>query len=154
MKDINTIYTDSAEETEQCGAALAAELLQNASLPRFLALFGDLGVGKTAFVRGFASVVTPGAAVRSPTFSLVNEYRARPLSLFHFDMYRIESEDDLYSIGFDDYLAREGFCLTEWSENIIDFIPKDCFRVTIEKDDPQNTDHRRITIQLCKEGAE
>lgn len=153
MKDINTIYTASAEETEQCGATLATELLQNASLPRFVALFGDLGVGKTAFVRGFASVVTPGAAVRSPTFSLVNEYRARPLSLFHFDMYRIESEDDLYSIGFDDYLAREGFCLTEWSENIVEFIPENCIKVTIEKDDPANTDHRCITVQLCKEGA-
>ena len=153
MKDINTIYTASAEETEQCGAALAKDLLQDASLPRFVALFGNLGVGKTAFVRGFASVVTPGAAVRSPTFSLVNEYRARPLSLFHFDMYRIESEDDLYSIGFDDYLAREGFCLTEWSENIVEYIPNDCIKVTIEKDDHTNTDHRRITVQLCKEGV-
>ena len=119
MEKINTIYTTCAEQTEQCGAGLAEYLLKDATLPRFVALFGDLGVGKTAFVRGFASVVTPGAAVRSPTFSLVNEYRARPLSLFHFDMYRIESEDDLLSIGFDDYLMRDGFCLTEWSENIL-----------------------------------
>ncbi len=148
MKEISTIYTSSAAETEKCGAELATHLLQNATLSRFVALFGDLGVGKTAFVRGFASVVTPGAAVRSPTFSLVNEYRARPLSLFHFDMYRIESEDDLLSIGFDDYLMRDGFCLTEWSENILEFLPEDCVRVTIEKDDPQNTDHRRITISF------
>ena len=153
MKDTNTVYTTCAAETEQCGAELASLLLQDATLPRFVALFGDLGVGKTAFVRGFASVVTPSAAVRSPTFSLVNEYRARPLSLFHFDMYRIESEDDLLSIGFDDYLARDGFCLTEWSENILEFIPADCVRVTIEKDDPENTDHRRITISFCKEAA-
>ena len=68
-------------------------------------------------------------------------------------MYRIESEDDLLSIGFDDYLARDGFCLTEWSENILEFIPADCVRVTIEKDDPENTDHRRITISFCKEAA-
>ena len=153
MKDTNTVYTTCAAETEQCGAELAILLLQEATLPRFVALFGDLGVGKTAFVRGFASVVAPNAAVRSPTFSLVNEYRARPLSLFHFDMYRIESEDDLLSIGFDDYLARDGFCLTEWSENILEFIPADCVRVTIEKDDPENTDHRRITISFCKEAA-
>lgn len=153
MKDISTIYTTCTEETENCGATLARELLQDASLPRFVALFGDLGVGKTAFVRGFASVIAPGAAVRSPTFSLVNEYRARPHALFHFDMYRIESEDDLLSIGFDDYLMRDGFCLTEWSENIIDFIPDDCIRVSIEKNDSQNTDHRRITIKLCQEGA-
>ena len=153
MNSTSTIYTTSAQETEKCGAELAKLLLQDATLPRFVALFGDLGVGKTAFVRGFASVVTPGAAVRSPTFSLVNEYRARPLSLFHFDMYRIESEDDLLSIGFDDYLMRDGFCLTEWSENIVEFLPEDCVRVSIEKDDPQNTDHRRITISFCKEEA-
>ena len=152
MKETSTIYTTCAEQTEQCGASLAEYLLKDATLPRFVALFGDLGVGKTAFVRGFASVVTPGSAVRSPTFSLVNEYRARPLSLFHFDMYRIESEDDLLSIGFDDYLTRDGFCLTEWSENILEFLPDDCVRVTIEKDDPQNTDHRRITVSFCKEG--
>lgn len=151
MEKINTMYTTCAKQTEQCGASLAEYLLKDATLPRFVALFGDLGVGKTAFVRGFASVVTPGAAVRSPTFSLVNEYRARPLSLFHFDMYRIESEDDLLSIGFDDYLMRDGFCVTEWSENILEFLPDDCVRVTIEKDDPQNTDHRRITVSFCKE---
>ena len=153
MENTSTIYTTCAAETEQCGAELAARLLGDATLPRFVALFGDLGVGKTAFVRGFASVVAPNALVRSPTFSLVNEYRARPLSLFHFDMYRIGSEDDLYSIGFDDYLARDGFCLTEWSENILEFIPADAVRVTIEKDDAENTDHRRITILLPKEGA-
>jgi tRNA threonylcarbamoyladenosine biosynthesis protein TsaE len=151
MEKINTIYTTCAEQTEQCGASLAEYLLKDATLPRFVALFGDLGVGKTAFVRGFASVVTPGAAVRSPTFSLVNEYRARPLSLFHFDMYRIESEDDLLSIGFDDYLMRDGFCLTEWSENILEFIPDESVRVTIEKDDAENTDRRRITISFSKE---
>ena len=163
MKDTSIVYTTSAAETEHCGAELAKLLLQDATLPRFVALFGDLGVGKTAFVRGFvgktafvrgfASVVTPGAPVRSPTFSLVNEYRARPLSLFHFDMYRIESEDDLLSIGFDDYLMRDGFCLTEWSENILEFIPEESVRVTIEKDDAENTDHRRITISFSKEGA-
>lgn len=154
MKETSIVYTTCAVQTEQCGAELAKLLLQDATLPRFVALFGDLGVGKTAFVRGFASVVAPGAAVRSPTFSLVNEYRARPLSLFHFDMYRIESEDDLLSIGFDDYLMRDGFCLTEWSENILEFIPDDCVRVSIEKDDPENTDHRRISILFCKEGAQ
>ena len=152
MKEINTIYTTCAEQTEQCGAQLAQQLLQDATLPRFIALFGDLGVGKTAFVRGFASVITPGAAVRSPTFSIVNEYRAKPHALFHFDMYRIESEDDLLSIGFDDYLARDGFCMTEWSENITEAIPEAVVRVHIEKNDPDHADNRRITIAFCKEG--
>ena len=76
-----------------------------------MALYGDLGAGKTAFVRGFASILAPGVAVHSPTFALVNEYRApEHPPLFHFDMYRIGSEDELYSMGYEDYLDR-GICL-------------------------------------------
>ena len=122
----------------------------NESLPRFVALYGDLGVGKTAFVRGFASVICPGAAVRSPTFSLVYEHRGKPFDLFHFDMYRIEDEDDLYSIGFDDYLERNGVCLVEWSENIPYALPPHHIAVTIEKDDLTTPDHRVITIEEKK----
>ena len=99
-----TITTHSPEETEAVGAALARLLEGDKSCPTFIAMYGDLGVGKTAFVRGLASVMAPGRGVRSPTFSLVNEYRvAGKKPLFHFDMYRIESEEDLYSIGFEDY---------------------------------------------------
>ena len=102
-----TVTTARVDETEDFGARLARLLLADPSLPRYIALAGDLGVGKTAFVRGFASVVSPGAAVRSPTFALVNEYRVPKMPpVFHFDMYRITSEDDLYSIGYDDYLDR------------------------------------------------
>ena len=103
----------SAAETEQIGAALARAMLSD-PLPPFVALYGDLGVGKTAFVRGFTSAIAPEARVKSPTFSLVNEYRGATTSVFHFDLYRIEGEDDLYSIGFYDYLDRRGICLTEW----------------------------------------
>ena len=88
-------YTLSTEETETFGASIAELIASDASLPRFIALFGDLGVGKTAFVRGFASKIAPSSRVKSPTFALVNEYRGEPLSVFHFDMYRIESEDEL-----------------------------------------------------------
>ena len=84
MHKLDTIYTQSVSETEQCGASLARRFSDETSLPRFVALYGDLGVGKTAFVRGFASVIAPCAVVRSPTFALVNEYRAKPLSVFHF----------------------------------------------------------------------
>ncbi|MBQ9784624.1 MAG: tRNA (adenosine(37)-N6)-threonylcarbamoyltransferase complex ATPase subunit type 1 TsaE [Clostridia bacterium] len=146
-----SLYTYSVEETEQYGATLARALVQDATLPRFVALYGDLGVGKTAFVRGFASVVAPNSIVRSPTFALVNEYRARPLSLFHFDMYRIDSEDDLISIGYDDYLARPGICLVEWSEKIPYAIPEEHVRVTIEKCDPASPDARRITTCIITE---
>ncbi|MBQ9098861.1 MAG: tRNA (adenosine(37)-N6)-threonylcarbamoyltransferase complex ATPase subunit type 1 TsaE [Clostridia bacterium] len=148
----NHIHTTSAAETEAVGASLAMEMTKDASLPPFIALYGDLGVGKTAFVRGFASVFCEGIAVRSPTFALVNEYRGKSKTLFHFDMYRITGEDDLYSIGYDDYLARDGICLVEWSENIPFALPDDYLKVTIEKDDATSPDSRIIHIikeSLC-----
>ena len=148
MKIIQSIRTQSAEETEAVGASLAKRMTENGDLPLFLALYGDLGVGKTAFVRGFASVISPESIVRSPTFALVNEYRAKPMSLFHFDMYRIESEDDLYSIGFYDYLERRGICLVEWSEKMPYALPEEYLKVTIEKDDPETPNSRKITIVL------
>ncbi len=142
-----TIQTDSTEQTEAFGARLAQWMLDEPSLPRYIALAGDLGVGKTALVRGFASVAAPGAAVRSPTFALINEYRTdhHMPPVFHFDMYRITSEDDLYSIGYDDYLDR-GICLVEWSENIPYGMPDEFLRVLIEKCDPSLPDLRRITV--------
>ncbi len=139
--------SSSAGETEKIGAELAMSMMEDASLPPFIALYGDLGVGKTAFVRGFASVIAPKSAVRSPTFALVNEYRAKPLSLFHFDMYRISSEDDLLSIGFYDYLDRPGICLVEWSEHIPYALPDDYLRVEIVKIDPEKPDSRLITVR-------
>ena len=138
--------SSNTAETEAVGAELANAMLADPSLPRFVALYGDLGVGKTAFVRGFASVITPTALVRSPTFALVNEYRAKPHVLFHFDMYRIESEDDLDSIGFYDYLDR-GICLVEWSERIPYALPDDHLRVKIEKDVSIGEDYRKITLE-------
>ena len=151
MELIGQTVTTSAEETEALGAALATRMTQDLDIPPFLALYGDLGVGKTAFVRGFASVIAPASLVRSPTFALVNEYRAKPRSLFHFDMYRIEDEDDLYSIGFYDYLDRPGICLVEWSENIPYALPDRYLRVCIEKQDPSRPELRRITVSLIGE---
>ena len=145
------IYTASPEQTERVGAQLAQRLLDEPPLPRYIALYGDLGVGKTAFTRGVASVLCPGAAVRSPTFALVNEYRGQ-VPMFHFDMYRITGEDDLYSIGYDDYLLRDGVVLVEWSENIPFALPDEYLRVTITKNDPQAPDSREILIEeviLC-----
>ena len=89
------LVTHTPEETEAAGARLARLMEDRAELPAFVALYGDLGVGKTAFVRGFASVTSPGSAVRSPTFALVNEYRRGARPVFHFDMYRIEDDDEL-----------------------------------------------------------
>ncbi len=151
MMEPEKIYTASPEQTEQAGAELAKRLLAEPTLPRYIALYGDLGVGKTAFTRGVAGVLCPGAAVRSPTFALVNEYRGQ-VPVFHFDMYRITGEEDLYSIGYDDYLLRDGVILVEWSENIPFALPDEFLRVTIGKNDPTMPDSREILIEevtLC-----
>lgn len=144
----HTAQSNSPAETERLGAHLANMLQDDATLPRFVALYGDLGVGKTAFVRGFASLLSPESLVRSPTFTLVNEYRNKTTkkSLFHFDMYRIDSEDDLYSMGFDDYPDR-GICIAEWCEKIPYALPLHYLRVTITKNDVQQPDSREILIE-------
>ncbi len=137
--------TNSPEETEEIGREVAEKLAARKK-PAFVALYGDLGVGKTAFVRGFASVFSPSSAVRSPTFALVNEYRGKPYSVYHFDMYRITDEDELYSIGFYDYLGL-GICITEWSENIEYALPETYTKITIEKTDTARENERRIRIE-------
>ena len=144
------LFTHSVEETENYGAILAQRLSEDSSLPKFIALYGDLGVGKTAFVRGFTSVFAKNARVKSPTFALVNEYKGDGLSVFHFDMYRICDEDELYSIGFYDYQDRNGICLVEWSENIEYALPEQYFSVKIEKTEncEENTELRKITTEL------
>lgn len=135
--------TKSTSETEAVGARLAAYLLKNAPRRAFVALFGEMGVGKTAFSRGFCAALGI-SEVRSPTYAIVNEYKKGTLPVFHFDMYRIESEDDLASIGFDDYLRREGYAISEWSENIEGELPADAICVRIERTD--SGDGRAITI--------
>lgn len=136
------LFTASTEETEGVGRALAQSLLEQGRKSVFVALYGDLGVGKTAFTRGFVSAICP-ARVKSPTYTVVNEYRGGCVPVFHFDMYRIDGEDDLYSTGFYDYLET-GYLLSEWSENIPFALPRERIAVTIEKD---GVDARRITIE-------
>ena len=104
-----------------------------------------MGVGKTAFTTGFASHFSV-SGVKSPTYTVMNEYRGRA-TIYHFDMYRITDGDDLYSIGYDDYIESDGFCLVEWSENIEDFIPEGAVFVTIERC-PEDENKRRITFDL------
>ena len=141
------LTSNSTEETEQIGAALAERMLSDDSLPKFVALYGDLGVGKTAFIRGFTARIAPNARVKSPTFALVHEYRGTPLSVFHFDLYRIEEEDELYSIGFYDYLDRSGICLTEWSEKIEYALPDTYLRVEIVKTSAEHPDAREVRLE-------
>lgn len=149
MQSYKEIITNSPEETEAVGFSLAKELETDLTLPSFIALYGDLGVGKTAFVRGFTKVFSPNALVRSPTFALVNEYPTRGgRRVFHFDMYRITDEDDLYSIGYYDYLDDGSICLVEWSENIPYAIPEEHIRVEIIKTNLEKADERLIKIEI------
>ncbi len=141
---IKEFHTRSVEETEGVGRELA--LAMDKSKPAFIAMYGDLGVGKTAFVRGLASVLAPTARVKSPTYTVVNKYEGGIVPLYHMDVYRINDEDELYSIGFDDYV-REGICVVEWSENIPESIPCDALRVTIEKEG-ENFEMRKITVEV------
>ncbi len=131
--------THSPEETEKIGEALAKSLQPGT----ILAYRGDLGAGKTAFTRGLARGLGCKETVTSPTYTIVNEYLGGRLPLFHFDMYRLASSDDLWDIGWEDYLEREGVCAVEWSENVQDAM-EDAITVTIEKLG-ENT--RQITIE-------
>ena len=132
---MNGIYqTNSAEETEKIGEALATFLKKNEARSRTVAFRGEMGVGKTAFTRGFGRPLGIHT-VKSPTYTVVNEYRGTGGSIFHFDMYRIADEDELYAIGFEDYLRRDGFLLIEWSENVEGALPEDTVTVTIRRTD-------------------
>ena len=134
--------TTSESETEALGARLAASLPDGS----VVAMYGDLGAGKTAFVRGMARGMGLDCRVSSPTFTIVNEYLG-PRELIHFDMYRLSGADELFDIGWEDYLARGAVCAVEWSENVEDAFFGDEIRVRIDK--LSQTD-RKITI----EGAE
>ena len=131
--------TNSPEETEEIGAALGKILTPGT----VLAYRGDLGAGKTAFTRGLARGLGYGEPVTSPTYTIVNEYLGGRLPLFHFDMYRLRSSDDLWDIGWDDYLDRGGVCAVEWSENVDDAM-ENAIYVTIHK---TGENSRRIEIE-------
>lgn len=144
--------THSTDETEAVGARIA-EIARREGID-FAALYGDLGTGKTALCRGIASVLAPGAYVRSPTFAIVNEYTAdkkneTSLPVFHFDMYRITDEESLDSIGFEDYFKRGGFIVTEWSENIPWALPERYIEVRLER---LSDNERRITAAIIDSG--
>ena len=135
------ITTHSADETQALGQRLAKRLLPG----DVIAYFGDLGAGKTALTRGIAQGLGVTDLVTSPTYTIVNEYLTGRIPLFHFDMYRLSSSDELFDIGWEDYLARGGVCAVEWSENVEDAL-RDAIHITIEKD-PLEPDTRRITIE-------
>ena len=131
--------TNCPEETEAVGAALAKNLTPGT----VIAFQGDLGAGKTAFTRGLARGLGCDEPVTSPTYTIVNEYLSGRIPLFHFDMYRLSSADDLWDIGWEDYLDRGGVCAVEWSENVEEALERFVL-VNIEKIGDES---RRITIE-------
>lgn len=122
--------SNSLAETE----AVAGKIAEKLKSGGFLALYGGMGAGKTAFVRGLVKALCPECLdlVHSPTFAIVNEYRGNNINIFHFDLYRLTDEDDLYSTGFYDYTEQGGITITEWSELFEDSIPKDALKLKIE----------------------
>ncbi len=132
-------FTNSAEETERLGQRLG-ETLRGGEVVAYL---GELGAGKTAFTRGLARGLGISMCVTSPTYTIVNEYTGGRLPLFHFDMYRLGSEEELFDIGWEDYLARGGVCAVEWSENVSGAM-EDAITVRIEKTSDEG---RKITIE-------
>ena len=131
---MKTLRTTSIKQTEEAGEYLGKSLKESC----VVALFGDLGAGKTAFTRGLVRGYGINCRVFSPTFAIVNEYKENSKTVYHFDMYRITGTEDLYSTGYFDYLDTRAVIVIEWSENIVDVLPDDCIRVYIEKTDDEN----------------
>lgn len=135
----------NTEETELLGQQLAAQLHPG----DIVAYWGDLGAGKTAFTRGLARGLGCTGRVTSPTFTIVNEYEGH-IPLFHFDLYRLGSADELFDIGWEDYLTRGGVCAVEWSERIAQELPADIITVTIRRSE-ENEDWRLIHVEGVKQ---
>ena len=133
--------TNGPEETEALGARLARALGPGA----VVAFTGDLGAGKTAFTRGLARGLGIPDRVTSPTFTIVNEYEGGRLPLFHFDLYRLGSADELFDIGWEDYLARGGVCAVEWSERMEELLEPGTIRVDLRRGEDE--DRRVITVE-------
>lgn len=134
--------TYSEKETFEIGQ----EMAKRAKAGEIYCLLGDLGVGKTIFSKGFAEGLGIKEPITSPTFTIVQVYEAvKPL--YHFDLYRIEDEDELEMIGYEDYFYGQGVCLVEWANNVEEVIPKEARWITIEKDLEKGFDYRKITIR-------
>lgn len=133
--------TFSSKETEAIGETMG----QAAKPAQVYSLDGDLGVGKTVFTKGFARGLGIADHVTSPTFTIINEYLGR-IPLYHFDVYRISSEEEMDEIGYEDYFYGDGVSLVEWATLIPNLIPKDAIHITIEKDFEKGDDYRRITV--------
>lgn len=135
----------SPEETRE----IAKSLSENAKESDVFCLTGDLGAGKTVFAKGFAEGLGINEHITSPTFTIFNIYNGR-IPLYHFDMYRIEDEDELYNLGVEEYFHGKGICLIEWPEMAMGLIPSNAAWISIKKDINKSEDYRKIEIQFSK----
>ncbi len=134
--------TFSEKETFELGY----ELGKKAKAGSVYCLDGDLGAGKTVFTKGFAAGMGITEDVSSPTFMIVQEYDGGEMNLYHFDVYRIADPDEMFDIGFEEYLSKEGVCLIEWSCIIEDILPENCIKIRITRDPSKGFDYRKIEI--------
>lgn len=137
----------SEEETYNIGHIIG----KDAKPGQIFCLHGDLGVGKTVFTKGFAKGLGIDEVISSPTFTIVSEYDTGLMPFYHFDVYRISEPEEMYEIGFEEYLYAGGVCLIEWAELIKDILPKDITDITIEKSLDKGFEYRRITIGKVEE---
>ena len=135
--------TYSAEETKELGRCISLEAKEG----DVFCLNGDLGTGKTVFTKGFAEGMGITEPISSPTFTIVQEYHSGRMPFYHFDVYRIADPEEMYEIGFDEYLFGGGVCLIEWAELIKEIIPKNSIKLSIEKDLDKGFDYRKITVE-------
>lgn len=142
------IFTNSPQETEALGKNLG-RCMEDEGLTLAL-LYGEMGAGKTALVRGFCSELSPLSRVKSPTYTIVNEYRRGRVPIFHFDLCRLSSADELDSFGFEEYLS-EGICIIEWPDILGDFLPENAVNLTFTKSGEQG---RIIAVEGLSHGAE
>ncbi len=136
------IETYSEKETK----ALGQKIGENAKPNDVICIIGDLGVGKTIISKGIAEGLGIRENITSPTFTIVNEYETGRLGLYHFDTYRISDEDEMYEIGFDEYINKGGICVIEWADTIRNLIPEHATWIQIEKDLSMGEDYRKIDI--------
>lgn len=134
--------SNSYEDTQK----IASEIADTLNGGEFIAMYGDLGAGKTAFVQGLAKALGITSHITSPTFTIVNEYEGR-LPLYHFDVYRISDPDEMYEIGYEEYVDGDGVCVVEWAELIEDLFPNNYFKITILKDEEKGFDYRKIIFE-------
>lgn len=134
--------SNSYDDTQKIAADFSKELKPG----DVICMYGDLGAGKTAFVQGLAKGLGIQEPITSPTFTIVNEYSGR-LMLYHFDVYRIADSDEMFEIGYDEYIDGDGVCVIEWPQLISDILPKQRYEITISKDYNESDDYRKIKIE-------